>query len=196
MLAILLSGCASNPPLYRTDVDKEGGIPIHGNFCGPNVPTVAEQNTDKQIETLKSISAIDEIDSACKEHDICYAEKGYFNASCDDELIDAISETKGKHEDERCDKLASYIVAYFITSSANYYRGLWGSEDIDLVGKIALTPAIVLAQAAMLLGHWLMLITDSAGAGLADGAEKVPFLAVKRDGVEHSIPPRYFKCCK
>ena len=194
ILAILLSGCASNPPLYKTDVDKEGGMPIHGNFCGPNIPAVAEQNTDKQIETLKSISAIDKIDSACKEHDIYYAEKGYFDASCDDELIDAVSEAKGNLEDERCRKLASYIAAYFIISSANYYRGLWESKDIDLVGKIALTSVIVLAQASMLFGHGLMLITDTAGAGLADGAEKVPFLVVKRDGVEHSIPPRYFKC--
>ena len=50
-----------------------GGIPVHGNWCGPGH---GGEHGDP----------IDALDAACKLHDQCYDEKGYLACSCDREL--------------------------------------------------------------------------------------------------------------
>lgn len=64
--------------------DVELSIPIHGNWCGPGYGGVVE-NDPKPVDTL---------DYGCMKHDLCYSSNGYFNASCDRELLDYISTHK------------------------------------------------------------------------------------------------------
>ena len=47
-------------------------FPIYGNYCGPLHPP-------KGMNPL----AFDEVDLACKNHDKCYDDYGYFNKNCD-----------------------------------------------------------------------------------------------------------------
>ena len=48
------------------------GIPIYGNWCGPG---------------HGGGEPIDAVDEVCRRHDQCYDERGYFDCSCDRDLI-------------------------------------------------------------------------------------------------------------
>ncbi len=50
-------------------------VPLHGNWCGPG---------------HGSGNPIDKIDKACKVHDECYDNRGYFDCKCDQELVLAL----------------------------------------------------------------------------------------------------------
>jgi hypothetical protein len=52
----------------------ELSLPIYGNFCGPGHGDMSND-------------PIDAVDAVCKAHDSCYDSRGYFNCSCDRELI-------------------------------------------------------------------------------------------------------------
>lgn len=52
-------------------------IPIWGNWCGPGYGG-------------ENGAPVDELDTACMHHDLCYASQGYFSCDCDQQLIDEI----------------------------------------------------------------------------------------------------------
>eukprot|EP00180_Rhodochaete_pulchella_P002020 Plantae.Rhodophyta-Rhodochaete_pulchella.ctg30468.p1 GENE.Plantae.Rhodophyta-Rhodochaete_pulchella.ctg30468~~Plantae.Rhodophyta-Rhodochaete_pulchella.ctg30468.p1 ORF type:complete len:129 (-),score=3.32 Plantae.Rhodophyta-Rhodochaete_pulchella.ctg30468:412-798(-) len=54
------------------------GVPMHGNWCGPG---------------HGGGTPVDEVDTACKDHDLCYRAHGYFNCKCDNELVSALAES-------------------------------------------------------------------------------------------------------
>lgn len=106
LLSGLLQACASIPRNKG-----EEGFPIHGNFCGPNVPTVPEYKTkEEKVAGLKKIKPIDDIDKACQAHDICYIKHGYFNTDCDEYLIEELDHFMYSHS---CANLAFAIGVYF-----------------------------------------------------------------------------------
>jgi len=87
---------------------------IYGHWCGPGNPPIGE-----------SPEPIDELDEACKEHDRCYARKGFGDCECDLNLI-ADTEAFGgldnsmikcvdEHGDRasRPDPISTLIGAYF-----------------------------------------------------------------------------------
>lgn len=53
-------------------------VVIWGNWCGP--------------EHSGPAAPVDQLDTACMHHDICYSDNGYFNCFCDRVLIDEINE--------------------------------------------------------------------------------------------------------
>lgn len=55
---------------------RRGLIPTYGNWCGPG-HTMDDRNGN----------AIDILDWACKDHDICYRDNGYWNIDCDKRFI-------------------------------------------------------------------------------------------------------------
>lgn len=55
-------------------------MPLCGNWCGPDHP--------KDIS--KNPPAVDQLDSACRQHDKCYAEFGYYSCACDQALVDEV----------------------------------------------------------------------------------------------------------
>lgn len=57
--------------------DPQIGFPVHGNWCGPGVSGPG--------------APIDLLDTRCRTHDLCYAEKGYFNKTCDRQLVALIT---------------------------------------------------------------------------------------------------------
>lgn len=62
--------------LLPTDAEADG-FPVHGNWCGPG---------------HGGGEPVDPLDEACKRHDECYADSGYFDCKCDTQLIDDIDE--------------------------------------------------------------------------------------------------------
>lgn len=76
------------------------GIPIWGNWCGPGHgggPTK------------------DHLDWSCKQHDECYAARGYLKCSCDDELIANINRLLPYMSGAQA-RTASVVKAYFSVS--------------------------------------------------------------------------------
>lgn len=61
----------------KRSLSKKGIPCIYGNWCGPGCSGPGDP-----------ISAVD---VCCKEHDLCYSKKGYFNRSCDDALVDCLA---------------------------------------------------------------------------------------------------------
>lgn len=123
IIIISISGCSScDTSSHKTEdkieIKQENGIPIHGNFCGPNIPTINSTTVNLQVNELEKIVPIDVVDSACKDHDICYVKKGYFNYECDKALIDAIdSLLKYKDSDISCAAMNVAIIDYFKLSN-------------------------------------------------------------------------------
>ncbi len=96
MLAALTAGCAStveaiSSPSYRPE--ETDLLYKYGEFCGPGVPdlpaasTASALTSDGQmsvrLRTLLSMQPVDDIDAACRAHDICYELFGHDNDGCD-----------------------------------------------------------------------------------------------------------------
>ena len=56
-------------------------MPNYGNWCGPNHP--------ENIATADE--PIDSLDLICKNHDLCYLEKGYLSCECDADFTNSIT---------------------------------------------------------------------------------------------------------
>lgn len=76
------------------------GLPLYGNYCGPGYG--GEDNG----------TPIDALDAACKTHDLCYAENGYFNCTCDQDLIDEIN-SKIQYMSGAQLSMAKKVLVYF-----------------------------------------------------------------------------------
>lgn len=72
-------------------------MPVWGNWCGPGHGSGA---------------VLDTLDFWCKKHDLCYANRGYFDCICDKQLRDGITHDSHKMKaNERA--MAAAIVVYF-----------------------------------------------------------------------------------
>ncbi len=130
---VVLGGCASSPTATSQGI-KEQGIPIHGEFCGPNIPTLKVTDKKSQLIELRRITPIDGIDEACKRHDICYVERGYFNETCDKALIDSMrSLLQSKTSDTSCLALSYAIIDYFRLSNPSS-SSIGGYADTTISG--------------------------------------------------------------
>ena len=114
----LITSCASVPnKTSKANTNIEKGFPIHGNFCGPNTPSVSTNDMKHWSAQLKQKKPHDKLDKICKEHDICYTENGYHNLGCDKNLIKSISELDSKKYSVSCLALAAAMSGYFIATN-------------------------------------------------------------------------------
>lgn len=67
-----------------------GGYGVYGNWCGPNHPL------EEQMDVAPG--PVDRLDAACMIHDYCYAEKGYFDCACDENLTTELRRQLASHE--------------------------------------------------------------------------------------------------
>jgi hypothetical protein len=58
-------------------VKMAAGIPVYGNWCGPG-------------HGGESGPPIDPVDQVCCRHDKCYDQRGYFDCSCNQDLVNAM----------------------------------------------------------------------------------------------------------
>lgn len=104
---VVFCGCSHRPKTNNRPKLESGWhlkIPVHGNWCGPNHP----KNIEDDPEPL------DELDEACKEHDLCYARRGYTNEHCDTFLMHTLRHTEWDSV-KQC-IIAETIQLYFSTS--------------------------------------------------------------------------------
>lgn len=67
------------------DADEDDlSMPVHGNWCGPG-------HTGKTT----SSPCIDSLDCACRTHDNCYGDHGYFNCKCDVDFVNTLENVSG-----------------------------------------------------------------------------------------------------
>jgi hypothetical protein len=64
---------------------------LHGQFCGRGWPVISGATTIERQAALEEIQADDDLDAACKEHDLCYERIGMDNIVCDRLLIEGIN---------------------------------------------------------------------------------------------------------
>lgn len=88
LLALLAAGIGSFLFLTKYEAVQAGygwtdGVALHGRFCGPGHPFVDRIGSDGERARLSSIQPLDSLDAACKAHDLCYIEQGYFDPGCD-----------------------------------------------------------------------------------------------------------------
>ena len=95
LILLALSSCA-----IFSDKESAGTFPVYGNYCGPDHP---KKGTNP--------IPIDKTDLACKSHDKCYETNGYFNASCDEALIELLKINQPSTEVEKVARKA--VIGYF-----------------------------------------------------------------------------------
>ena len=79
---IMSSSGGRHSKLLNPTIKPNGGISTYkgGNYCGPGWGFTYKDVLDGTISKLPK--AIDAIDEACKAHDYCYEENGYFTQGC------------------------------------------------------------------------------------------------------------------
>lgn len=100
VLSFLFS-CSNNKKIMQT---TDLSFPIYGNYCGPFHPP-------KGMNPL----AIDEVDLACKNHDKCYDDYGYFNKKCDLQIMKDLKLINPQNETE---KLAHRLLIFYFQESS------------------------------------------------------------------------------
>jgi len=121
-VATMLTSCNSNPARQKTGIATDstetvpaseessgGGYKVYGNWCGPNHP----------LDELMDIAPgpIDQLDAECMIHDYCYAEKGYLDCACDENLTNELKRQLASHDFTTEQALvARGIHNYFIAS--------------------------------------------------------------------------------
>ncbi|GAB1262741.1 hypothetical protein [Aurantivibrio plasticivorans] len=128
-------------------------LPTYGNWCGANHP----------VNMQEAEEPIDGLDTACKRHDMCYAEKGYLDCECDSQFRDEVEQgiLSGEYQGNE-EKIARSFRIYFHGSPC---QG-------DASGKIAPSRDI----------HNIVKKVTKVGKKVAtDIAERVPFAGKGKD---------------
>ena len=101
-------------PERKRAEDGAGGLSTYdgGYYCGPGWGFTREDVESGKLAELPE--AIDAIDRACKAHDQCYLDDGYFSQSCDRLLIGdlktVVADPKASDQQRRD---AAIMAAYF-----------------------------------------------------------------------------------
>jgi len=95
-----------------------GGVSTYrgGRYCGPGWGFTRDDVVSGRIRELPA--AIDAIDAACRSHDQCYADRGYFTAECNRALASDLLEvilSKDSTAQQRID--AAIMAAIFEVES-------------------------------------------------------------------------------
>lgn len=145
-ICLLITGCASEKD--GTVSTSTGTFPVYGNWCGPDHPRAGT-----------SPPPIDDVDAACKTHDLCYAEKGYFDCDCDSSLMITLSKVKTKRQNGKKQmSLGEYLDSEdLVTKQMRSYFSTTACVPHNPLSIIGSVP--VKAATAMEMG------TDAVGIG-------------------------------
>jgi len=188
LMFLVISGCASTPARYASDVDEDG-FPVHGNFCGAGVPSFIEEDKEKRIEKLEKIESIDRLDRTCKAHDICYVREGYLDRECDNEFQrDLVSVAYSPDVQGSCRVITAYMLSYFQTSNVG-----WVTHTVLFEEGHGPVTATILLPFAILGDVWN--IIKLAGVLVV----KTPFIMLSEampggDDNQMDFPERYEIC--
>lgn len=205
-LLLMLSAvdCPASPSHATSQGIKEKGLPIHGQFCGPKIPTLKTASKEDKLSELNRIPPIDLIDNACKHHDICYELNGYFNAECDIQLIDDIGDLlESKTSDMPCIALSIAILHYF--KMANPSSSTVGEYADSVIAALAVQGSNIALNTATSVGFSVQKATLSAyliaispiallfGENPLDVTDAIKEV-YKKDTEVNLYPDRFTKC--
>lgn len=129
---VILCGCASTPILE---------FPFYGNFCGPGYP---------KGNQLRELKAEDVIDEACRQHDLCYAQREDRNEGQKTPYTEMCDELLERELDHR---LLSPACASLALDIKNYFRSAHPSSGVlRNVYKMTLGGPLFAAQYFTTLG--------------------------------------------
>jgi len=106
LILISLANCGGSA---KEDIDANSNLrnlaefPRYGNYCGWDRPAAGE-----------TPEPVDKTDEACKNHDLCYGQKGTFNITCDTMLIVELKNITPQTEVEKLARKS--IISYFRNS--------------------------------------------------------------------------------
>ena len=178
-IILTLAGCGggggSNGTMtMKTDENIKPGTPYwrHGNFCGKGHPDVSNiKLKGDRINALFRQPAIDNIDTACKYHDICYEITDGPDATCD-MLLEMNISIISMDRDPEYGKL-SFECFNVITEVSNLFEGKRVSNyNFGAQSTIVLMSPFIIASKIMMGG---LLVLDkcfqwvSPQPGLARG---------------------------
>ncbi len=96
-LVVVLTACSANQTAERRKfAGSRYGVQFHGFFCGPGVPPRVAERKDPDADVLGQLNGLyvaDDLDAACKLHDICWALYGQQNVDCNQQLQSFLTET-------------------------------------------------------------------------------------------------------
>lgn len=118
VIMFLVTGCGRvfsaldpRPRQYASPARSDNsGVPIHGYFCGPGYPGLTGKTKEERVQELEAISPFDDVDAACKRHDICYERDGFGSRACDGALH---RDLKRLQLNIRCSGLRARLGLYF-----------------------------------------------------------------------------------
>lgn len=100
------SGNGGNFSQYHNP--KAGGFYHYGNFCGPGVPRPEKVRTEENFAYFQALKPVDDLDRACKAHDLCYIRYGSDTLLCDlayGGLLYGYFRELGTPKDQKCTRL-------------------------------------------------------------------------------------------
>jgi hypothetical protein len=124
LFVVLFSGCVR--------VQKEN-LWSYGNFCGKDYPKVQGATPQERIARLQDIQPWegDDIDAACKQHDICYERHGRNYSLCDLVFMNILNKMKFEGENKaQCENVRIQALYYFLSFRPSglpdpYQHQLW-----------------------------------------------------------------------
>ncbi len=67
---------------------EEGVFYRYGTFCGPGVPDLTGvSGAPARLAAITALAPVDDIDRACKAHDVCYEKFGHDRLACDGVIV-------------------------------------------------------------------------------------------------------------
>jgi len=138
LLAVLVAGVLVNSGTSRSELTKltisrksQQAVSTYrgGNYCGPGWGFTYKDILEGNIRNMPD--AIDAIDEACKAHDYCYEENGYFAQGCNlvlsYDLVQVITDEQSSSQ-QRID--ATIMAAIFFIESQTIDLGILAKKEI------------------------------------------------------------------
>ena len=130
-----------------------------GNYCGPGWGFTYKDILDGKI--AKMPAAMDAIDEACKLHDYCYEENGYFTQGCNLVLTyNLVNVITGKTSTPQQRLDAALMAAIFFIESQSADLAVMGTREIlDLKHRLE----AMLTESAMTLEQAINKVLTTGG---------------------------------
>ena len=180
MVSLHATPC-DNPAVADDNLSKKFR---YGCFCGENYPDIQhkskksykvlnDQERQELIEQYKSIDAYDDVDEACKVHDICFIEHGKQAKVCNDSIVKSLTDIKDKFSKEADDNVTNAQCRDLTFDISSVFHTVFSpADDEDTIfdfGMLMVNGAITASNK----------IGQEAADTLSDNAPRYPAKGVK-----------------
>jgi len=180
MVSLHATPC-DNPAIADDNLSKKFR---YGCFCGENYPDIQhkskksyrvlnDQERQELISQYQSIDAYDDIDEACKAHDICFIKHAKQAKVCNDSIVKSLTEIKDKFSKEADDNVTNAQCRDLAFDISSVFHTVFSpADDEDTIfdfGMLMVNGAITATNK----------IGQEAADTLSDNAPRYPAKGVK-----------------